>query len=47
MAEAGGAVGPFAGGPPGPVSLDRPVFIAAATPALLERVRGLLPPEAA
>jgi hypothetical protein len=28
------------------VSLDRPVFIAAATSALLERVRGLLPPEA-
>jgi myo-inositol-1(or 4)-monophosphatase len=46
VAEAGGAVGPFAGGPPGPVSLDRPVFIAAATAALLERVRGLLPPEA-
>lgn len=47
VAEAGGVVGPFAGGPPGPVSLDRPVFIAAATPHLLERVRDLLPPEMA
>jgi myo-inositol-1(or 4)-monophosphatase len=43
VAEAGGAVGPFAGGPPGPVALERPVFIAAATPALLESLRGLLP----
>lgn len=47
VAEAGGAVGPFAGGPPGPVSLDRPVFITAATPALLEAIRRLLPPGAA
>ncbi|MFM8495101.1 MAG: inositol monophosphatase family protein [Planctomycetia bacterium] len=47
VAEAGGAVGPFAGGPPGPVSLDRPVFIAAASPILLEAVRRLLPPETA
>lgn len=47
VAEAGGAVGPFAGGPAGLVALDDPVFIAAATPALLERMRGLLPPHAA
>ena len=44
VAEAGAAVGPFAGGPQGPVALDRPVFIAAATPRLLAAMQALLPP---
>lgn len=44
VAEAGGAVGPFAGGAAGPVSLDKPVFIAAATPGLLAELQRLLPP---
>jgi myo-inositol-1(or 4)-monophosphatase len=44
VAEAGGAVGPFAGGPAGPLALDRPVFIAAATPGLLAELRHILPP---
>jgi len=44
VAEAGGAIGPFAGGPAAPVSLDRPVFIAAATPGLLGELQRLLPP---
>lgn len=43
VAEAGGVVGPFRGGQPGPVSLERPMFVAAATPQLLEDVRQLLP----
>jgi len=44
VAEAGGAVGPFAGGPPGPPVLDRPVFIAAATAGLLAELQQILPP---
>ena len=44
VAEAGGAVGPFAGGPARPLALDRPVFIAAATPGLLAELQRLLPP---
>jgi len=47
VAEAGGAVGPFVGGPPGAVSLDRPVFIAAATRELLAELQRLLPPSPA
>lgn len=43
VAEAGGAVGPFAGGPQGPVALDHPAFIAAATPELLDALGRLLP----
>lgn len=35
-AEAGAAIGPFAGGPSGPVSLEAPSFITACTPRLLE-----------
>jgi myo-inositol-1(or 4)-monophosphatase len=35
-AEAGAAIGPFAGGPAGPVSLEAPSFITACTPRLLE-----------
>jgi myo-inositol-1(or 4)-monophosphatase len=35
VAEAGGAIGPFAGGRSGNVSLDDPSFIAACTPVLL------------
>jgi hypothetical protein len=37
-------VGPFAGGPARPLALDRPVFIAAATPGLLAELQRLLPP---
>ncbi|MFM8434274.1 MAG: inositol monophosphatase family protein [Planctomycetia bacterium] len=44
VAEAGGAVGPFTGGAAGAVSLDQPVFIAAATPGLLAELQRLLPP---
>jgi len=44
VAEAGGVVGPFAGGAAGRVSLDRAAFIAAATPHLYAELRGLLPP---
>ena len=43
VAEAGGAVGPFAGGATGPIDLDRPAFIAAATPELLAELQRLLP----
>lgn len=43
VAEAGGAVGPFAGGKAGPVSLDDPAFVAAATPDLLAALTRLLP----
>jgi len=43
VAEAGGVIGPFAGGPPGRVALDQPAFIAAATPHLLDALGRLLP----
>lgn len=42
VAEAGGAIGPFAGGPQGPVSLDNPSFIAACTPRLLEHLQSFM-----
>jgi myo-inositol-1(or 4)-monophosphatase len=42
VAEAGGAIGPFAGSAPGPVKLDDPVFIAACTPDLCDRLRELM-----
>ncbi len=40
--EAGGQLGPYAGG--GPFRLDEPAFIGAATPALLAELQGVLPP---
>jgi myo-inositol-1(or 4)-monophosphatase len=40
--EAGGVVRPFAGGPPS--TLDRPSFIAAATPRLADALAEVLPP---
>ncbi len=43
VAEAGGAIGPFHGGRPGPVSLERPAFIAACTPELLTGLRKVMP----
>lgn len=43
VTEAGGILGPFADRPPERVSLDRPVFIAAATKELLDSLRRLLP----
>jgi len=43
VAEAGGAIGPFNGGQAGPVALDQPAFIAAATVELLDSLRRLLP----
>jgi fructose-1,6-bisphosphatase/inositol monophosphatase family enzyme len=42
VAEAGGAIGPFAGQPVERVSLDHPAFIAACTPTLLEKLRSLM-----
>jgi myo-inositol-1(or 4)-monophosphatase len=41
-AEAGAAIGPFAGGPPGPVSLDAASFITACTPRLLACLQGFI-----
>jgi myo-inositol-1(or 4)-monophosphatase len=43
VAEAGGAIGPFPGGRPGPVSLERPVFMAACTPELLAALQAVMP----
>jgi myo-inositol-1(or 4)-monophosphatase len=42
VAEAGGVIGPFAGGPA--FRLDRPTFVAAATTDLARELSGVLPP---
>ena len=42
VAEAGGAIGPFAGQSVERVSLDHPAFIAACPPRLLEKLRSLM-----